>query len=318
MRRDWFRHEWHERAQRVHHVSSQLQDIASRISIAKEARQRAEQAVMQVPDAKDVKRTRILEKLSHARSEYTRGLAEYERVLEQKKKLTASLRDITEKKESAQKMLEKERGKTSDWTGQVRSVLAQSRSVLKKIASGTFSDPVGAQVLYNKVDVLIEKMDSGDAQGATHDALKALARPLQEVARLEATLEERMHTLQSLPEVKKPSDAEVKKLTALAERIGSPEPSTDLDSSDVLESAREAELVAERESGAAQAALEQSRRDLAGIERDILREVGSAELASIQESPPDSTNTPKEKEVRLLASRLASLGDTDPLALQES
>jgi len=76
------------------------------------------------------------------------------------------------------------------------------------------------------------------------------------------------------------------------------------------------ELAVERDLSATATALEQTKVDLEELERDIKRELGTAACADMQQ-----TASPKEPvtaaDIQILTTRLASIGEVDPLVLKE-
>lgn len=85
-----------------------------------------------------------------------------------------------------------------------------------------------------------------------------------------------------------------------------------------LEKARSLEIAAERDSAATGVALDEARRDVAGLEQEILRECGSQFFTDITNTSPASDHQATNPEdLRALAEKIASIGTRDEMVVRE-
>lgn len=84
-----------------------------------------------------------------------------------------------------------------------------------------------------------------------------------------------------------------------------------------IEKARGEEIHAQREESAIAIAQDQAQKDLALLEQEILREFGTKALAMIATSLPADQEPPTPGELQSLSSKIAAIGEKDPLVVKE-
>lgn len=188
---------------------------------------------------------------------------------------------------------------------------------LKETLSSHTFDEHQARHLVKQVSSVHGLVDENASVDVARQALEHLEKPLSDVARLSALLEERQSRLASLPVVPAPDPSELESLRAqVSDGNGHVGIEGEGGIRDQMRTAREEEVAFEREHGATEAAFKQATSDLEDLRSEILRERGSDFLEAILDEAP-SVDYVDEDTVRTIAARLAAIGEVDEFVLQE-
>lgn len=322
----WYRQAWHERRQAVEITNGYFRAAQERLQTATANRVRVEEQLLRAAAQHTIDpaaHTQVtpLEHLHHAETEYAAALARYQEQEHERLQLTESLQTVHTSLRQAEAALATARiaNDRQDFFAELTSTLQTCRRILVEARAGRQLE----ESLLEQAEAAIQRSLAALAQEdtaveAAQSLLAHLEGPLQAVARLQAIVEERTTRLRALPATVVPSDEQVVQWRRVVADQKSPVANANaLALQSALAAVREEELAAERESAAATAASAQAQQALAELEREILRERGTPLLEEIQKSMPDEATEASEDEVRRLAAKLATLGEIDPLALQE-
>lgn len=324
--REWFHHQWHERAGAMQQARAASEEVQERTSTARAARARFESELWQTvqvrPDSTaGGEQAGLRQALQHAEQEFAEAQQRYERQQRERRELTESLAAIRATRVRAEAELAPARVLHSEenfLTG-VRSLLTRCRRLLQQWQQGERVEEGQLHDVARELDETIVYLNEEDNRvNVARRTLQHLEGPLQALARAQALEQERASRLSALPELRPPAQDMVQQLRAQLASGQATEPAAARAVvEEQLAQARAAEVGAEREAGMVQAVLEQSQRDVAGLEAAIRRECGSTVFDEIQQTLPSEQSAVREEQVRELAARVGAMGEVDPLALKE-
>ncbi|MEX0649674.1 MAG: AAA family ATPase [Candidatus Andersenbacteria bacterium] len=310
----WFEHTWHEFSHDLEIAQIHGRELDEQIAQARALRQAYEQRLLSASASPH--NSVLQEKIHQARAHYEAATQEYIRITQERERLDASVKDVQQKRKAAEQALEEKRGQSLyfDWLKTTRQLLRRAQDLLQQVMNGASSDRTNIEALVDEINTTLDRTDDSMSVSMARSVLTQLEKPLQEAARLQAIEQERKAQLKALIVPVKPSASEVE----LLERQLAVQAAVDTSATlpEELEAAREKELMAEREAGAARVAIQQANQALHGLEQEILRERGTKFLQVVQHQPPTNPK-PSDQEIRQLSGRISQLGTIDELTLKE-
>jgi len=313
-KKSWYHHAWHVAMKNLNDCEALEESSKQRISLTRTARQRAEQAHWQT--LKQNSPSTLESEYQQEKDRYETAYLLYQQTKQAKLRLEKEIISLTGEYNQAKIDL-REKKDTSlhfDWLKQARLLLRRCAAIMTALSSG--QRPTGdIKELAAKIDSLLDRIQDDNSLDLARSVVSQLEKPLQEVARLEAILQERQSQLKQIKIISAPDKKRLDELEQALNQQEKKQPSEPRTAVG-LEEARAAEINAERESVAACAAVEQAKRDVYELEQDILRECGSQWLQLCQSSPPTS-EIPNKETIDQLSAKISAIGTIDPLALKE-
>ncbi len=313
----WYQNAWHQAMKSVSDAENLLQIGQANIQQARQARQSIEQAhwqkLQQTGPARQLQQQWQQEKIK-----YEAAQQEQETNLRQRQSLTAAIEDLAAQHAEAEVKLQEMKSASLhfDWLKQTRLLLNHCRQILLDIQQNKSISRAETMTLTAAIDDLLVRISDNTSISLARSVLQQLEGPLQAVARLKAIEQEKRNQLQQLPTALPPDKKRLKELEVVLQQKKLAQAEHQEDTIRALEEARMEEITAEREGAAALAATEQARRELYNLEQEILRELGSDMLAESQVAPPVAS-APDRRQLDRLSSRLASIGEINPIVLKE-
>ena len=310
---------WHASQSALAHAHELLTGLEAQIANARKMRDKAQQAVMSSAQGQPQETKTLTDELREVEQEYERKMQRYNQTRQQKQMLEKSLQEIHLAKMKAEQELAAIRSSItiSDWNSTARELLRTSSSYFELMLHGSTPNHSDIQTTHTSIQKLLEESAS-TLPSDVSDALKAVERPLQEVARLSAIAQERRQQHASLQETPLPSRYAIDVLREqIAKLPKQSAPSSYQTLLGALEKAREQEISLEREGSAAQIARDQATRELTEIEQEILRECGTQVLEEISHGAYMDMPAPTIESLRTLHDKIAAIGERDELIVRE-
>lgn len=317
LQKKWFFVTWHQRNHNLEQTQMLVETTQEHVKTTRSAREHVEMQLVRAA-SRSTPPDQLLLDLQRAQAEYEVRLAEYKRIQDQREQLETSIATIRKQRQQAEEAFTttKENSIHFDWLQQTRTLLATCEELF---SSWLFSKPIKKEDVASALEsikALLTRTDDSMSVNMARSVLDQVEKPLQEVARLKAIEQERGEQLERLPNPDEPDKRPVERLERLVQERGEVSIEASPHESE-LHIVREAELTAEREHSAAQAAFEQARHEMQSLEQEILREKGSSFLSQIQQTSYNGEEAPSMNTLRVLHTKLSALGEIDPLARKE-
>lgn len=302
VQRAYYHHAWQISAQELSAYQTEYAHIQEDITKAREVRIRAEQYALEYAGRKHPKEV-LMQELASQRATYALSFQQWKRNEEEKEELSESLERIaTQKKQLSPALSADAQPQTHD----IRATLLECKDFLDQVMHDITPPKPVTQRLLRAITANLKATSQ-------HSAVES---PQILLARLSAVEEEQTRRTHRLPIIEKPSDTRIIELEAQIKAM--PKDSQIAHRGEIgAEQAREEELSAERAGASSNARIEEKTRALHILEQEITRECGSETLTFIQHTPYTEQSHPSENQLRLLMSKIATIGERDDLVAKE-
>lgn len=319
----WFRFRWHQLNGESEHIQMQLQDWRVWAGEVRAKRETIEQTLFSaLQNRGQSAQADVWLRLRQAEDDLAAAKGAWQKTKDQCEHLQRDIAVTGAALTKAQEELSRRREESAqfDWLKTMRRLLHEARDVLTALKGGQVPAEEMLGKLLGHINRMLEESDESTPMQSAKALLHYMEGAVRETTRLETLVTEYKRQLAALPDVAQPSDQEVVALRGQVAAVqATPAAVTVPDTvQKELAECRQQELEAEREVSGLEAALQQAQGQLQVVANDILRELGTQQLETIQHfSLSTAEHAPSEREVRRLAVKVEALSAVNPIVVQE-